>query len=67
MEERMQELRDPDPGATFQYGINGRHSWIGHSPSDPERQMRYSEFVDVVGDFVIEHAPEVADTDSWRY
>ncbi len=66
-EERMKSLRDPYPGATFQYGVNGRHSWIGHSPADPDRQMRYSEFIDVVGRFVRNHAPQNADTESWNY
>ena len=66
-EERMRGLKDPDPAATFQYGTNGRHSWIGHSPSDPEKQMRYSEFIGVVADFVKKRAPEEADLDSWDY
>ena len=66
-EERMQGLRDPYTGATFQYGINGRHSWIGHSPADPERQMRYSEFIGVVARFVSDHAPDGADVSSWKY
>ncbi len=66
-EQRMRGLKDPDPAATFQYGTNGRHSWIGHSPSDPEKQMRYSEFIGVVADFVKKRAPEEADLDSWDY
>ena len=66
-EERIRNLDNPEPGMTFQYGINGRHSWIGHSPSNPDEQMRYSEFIGVVADYVRDHAPEGADTSSWDY
>ncbi|MEM9760337.1 MAG: alpha/beta hydrolase-fold protein [Pseudomonadota bacterium] len=66
-EARMRELKDPTPGATFQYGTNGRHSWIGHSPNDPDRQMRYSEFMEVIADFMKERAPAGADLVSWDY
>ena len=66
-EERMKALQDPPADATFQYGVKGRHSWIGHSPVDPDRQRTYAEFIGVVSDYVIEHAPEGADTESWRY
>lgn len=65
-EERLRSMQDPASDATFQYGFRGRHSWIGHSPVDPERQMTYAEFIGVIGDFVMEHAPEGVNTDSWR-
>jgi hypothetical protein len=66
-EERMRRLTDPPSGATFQYGENGRHSWIGHSTSDPGRQLRYREFIDVVAGYITDRAPEGADTRSWDY
>ncbi len=66
-EQRMAALDNPRSDATFQYGIRGRHSWIGHSPLDPGRQMTYAEFITVVGDFVVKHAPEEADSQSWQY
>ncbi|MEL7046255.1 MAG: alpha/beta hydrolase-fold protein, partial [Pseudomonadota bacterium] len=66
-EARMRDLKDPESGATFQYGTNGRHSWIGHSPKEPARQMRYSEFIGVVADFMKRRAPEGADLGSWDY
>lgn len=66
-EERLASLTDPEPAATFQYGVGGRHSWIGHSPVDPSRQMTYAEFIGVVADYVREHAAEGADVESWRY
>jgi hypothetical protein len=65
-EERMKELKDPPAGATFQYGIGGRHSWIGHSPNDPAQQMKYREFIDVIAEFVTKHAPGDAATDHWQ-
>ena len=65
-EERMAELDNPPADATFQYGINGRHSWIGHSPNDPSQQMKYREFIGVVARFVAEHAPADADIDHWQ-
>ncbi len=66
-EERMRALTDPPAEATFQYGIRGRHSWIGHSPVDPERQMTYAEFIGVIDRFVRERAPATADLESWDY
>ena len=65
-EERLQTLQNPPANATFQYGVRGRHSWIGHSPSDPGRQMTYAEFIDVIADFVVANAPHDADIKSWR-
>ena len=66
-EERIRALDDPPADATFQYGINGRHSWIGHSPVDPDRQMTYAEFIGIIGDYVRENAPPGADLESWDY
>lgn len=66
-EERMKALRNPESGATFQYGIRGRHSWIGHSPNDPERQMTYAEFITIIDRYVRERAPDGADLASWDY
>jgi hypothetical protein len=66
-EERMRGLRNPYPGATFQYGTNGRHSWIGHSPSNPDEQMRYAEFIGVAAKFIEDHAPDNVDIESWKY
>ncbi|MEO1202719.1 MAG: alpha/beta hydrolase-fold protein [Pseudomonadota bacterium] len=65
-EARMAGLDNPKPGATFQYGIGGRHSWIGHSPNDPSQQMKYREFIEVIAEFVAAHAPDGADVDHWR-
>lgn len=66
-EERLAGLGDPAPAATFQYGVRGRHSWIGHSPADPSRQITYAEFIGVIGNYVLEHAPAGADTEDWSY
>lgn len=63
----MKSLQNPYPGATFQDGIGGRHSWIGHSPSDPDEQMRYAEFIGVVARFIDDRAPDGVETDSWKY
>lgn len=65
-EARMAGLANPEPGATFQYGIGGRHSWIGHSPNDPSQQMKYREFIEVIAEFVAANAPAGADTRHWR-
>lgn len=66
-EERLNAVANPPSGATFQYGVKGRHSWIGHSPNEPERQMTYAEFIDIVADYVADKAPDGADLDSWDY
>ena len=65
-EQRMAELDNPPANATFQYGVGGRHSWIGHSPNDPSKQMKYREFIGVIADFVAEHAPQDAAVEHWR-
>ena len=65
-EARAKELTDPPANFTFQYGIGGRHSWIGHSPNDPTQQMKYREFIEVIADFVAAHAPDGADVDHWQ-
>jgi len=65
-EQRMAGLDNPPANATFQYGVGGRHSWIGHSPEDRSKQMKYREFIEIIGRFVTEHAPERADTDHWQ-
>jgi hypothetical protein len=67
MEERLRAVTDPASEATFQYGVKGRHSWIGHSPAEPERQMTYAEFIDVVADYIRARAPVGADVASWDY
>ncbi len=67
MEERLNAVSNPASGATFQYGVKGRHSWIGHSPNEPERQMTYAEFIDIIADFMSENAPSGADLESWDY
>ncbi|MEM9385654.1 MAG: alpha/beta hydrolase-fold protein [Pseudomonadota bacterium] len=64
---RMAALANPAAAATFQYGTNGRHSWIGHSLEDPTQQLRYREFIRVVAQFVRERAPANADLESWGY
>jgi hypothetical protein len=66
-EDRVRELKDPPADATFQYGTRARHSWIGHSPIDPGRQMTYAEFINVIADFVRSNAPPDADLESWNY
>ena len=64
-EARAKELTDPPANFTFQYGIGGRHSWIGHSPNDPTQQMKYREFIEVIARFVADHAPDGAETGHW--
>jgi hypothetical protein len=63
----LESKTDPPSGATFQYGFRGRHSWIGHSPVDPERQITYAEFISVIADYITRNAPSGADTKSWKY
>ena len=67
VQEFLESTTDPPAEATFQYGFRGRHSWIGHSPVDPARQITYAEFIDVIADYITENAPRGADTRSWRY
>jgi len=57
----LESKTNPPSEATFQYGFRGRHSWIGHSPREPERQMTYAEFISVAADFIDRHSPSGAD------
>ncbi|MFW6136947.1 MAG: alpha/beta hydrolase [Candidatus Aminicenantaceae bacterium] len=67
IQEVLESQINPPSGATFQYGFRGRHSWIGHSPRDPERQMTYAEFISVIADYIHNHAPSGADKMGWKY
>jgi hypothetical protein len=63
----LDSATNPPSDATFQYGFRGRHSWIGHSPVEPERQITYAEFITVISDYITQHAPARSDTRSWKY
>ena len=52
IQEFLDSTTAPPAMATFQYGWRGHHSWIGHSPVEPERQMTYAEFIGVVADYM---------------
>ena len=67
VQEFLDSATNPPSDATFQYGFRGRHSWIGHSPVDPERQITYAEFIEVISDFITETAPAGRDTRTWKY
>ena len=65
--EILESLTNPPAEATFQYGFRGRHSWIGHSPIEPTREISYAEFISVIADYITKKAPNGADTKSWKY
>lgn len=67
MQEFLDSATNPPAEATIQYGFRGRHSWIGRSLINPDKQMTYAEFVDIVADFVTRDAPPGAATESWSY
>lgn len=52
IQEFLEATTDPPAEATFQYGWRGHHSWIGHSPIEPERQMTYAEFIQVLAAYM---------------
>jgi hypothetical protein len=66
IQEFLESTTNPPAEATFEYGWRGHHSWIGHSPNDPKRQMMYSEFISVVAEYMTRTAPQGADTRSWK-
>jgi len=67
VQEFLESTVDPPAEATFQYGFRSQHSWIGHSPVEPEREITYAEFIGVITDYITHHAPRGADTRSWKY
>ena len=52
IQEFLESTTNPPAEATFEYGWRGHHSWIGHSPVEPERQMTYAEFIQVLADYM---------------
>lgn len=62
----LESQTDPPAEASFQYGFRGRHSWIGHSPQEPKREMTYAEFISVIAQYITSRAPVGADTKSWK-
>jgi hypothetical protein len=48
MEEALGELSDPSPGASFEYGREKPHCWIGYSPWRPGEDLSGTEFIRVV-------------------
>jgi enterochelin esterase-like enzyme len=57
IQEFLESTTDPPSEAVFQYGWRGHHSWIGHSPVHPERQMTYAEFIEILADYLKKKAP----------
>ena len=57
IQEFLESTTDPPAEATFQYGWRGHHSWVGHSPIEPDRQMTYAEFISVIDSFIKKRAP----------
>lgn len=62
----LESQTNPPAEASFQYGFRGRHSWIGHSPQEPKREITYAEFISVIAQYISKHAPLGADTTSWK-
>ncbi|MEM9758263.1 MAG: alpha/beta hydrolase-fold protein [Pseudomonadota bacterium] len=52
IQEFLEATTAPPAEASFEYGWRGYHSWIGHSPVEPERQMTYAEFIQVIADYM---------------
>lgn len=52
MEEALKGLSDPDPAASFEYGRNKPHCWIGSSPWRPGEDLTNTEFVRVVDGYL---------------
>jgi hypothetical protein len=67
VQDTLESLTNPPAEATFQYGFRGRHSWIGHGPLDPSREMTYAEFISVIADYITKNAPSGANTSAWKY
>lgn len=67
VQDTLESLTNPPAEATFQYGFRGRHSWIGHGPLDPSREMTYAEFLSVIADYITKNAPSGANTSAWKY
>ena len=54
MEEALNGLTDPPPGATFEYGRKKPHCWIGSSPWRPGEDLTNTEFIRIVDAYLRE-------------
>ncbi len=61
---RLQALLDstksPPARASFEYGRLKPHCYIGHSPTDPSKDLSFPEFIRIAADYMAEHAPSGA-------
>ncbi len=63
----LESTSAPYAAASFDFGPQEPHCWIGESPNEPGKEMSYAEFVQIVTDHVTENAPDDADLESWQY
>ncbi|UCG86465.1 MAG: enterochelin esterase-like enzyme [Gemmatimonadota bacterium] len=66
LQEFLDSATDPPAEATFEYGWRRPHCFIGYSPTRPERDLSYAEFVEVAADHMWNTAPPGADLRWWR-
>ncbi len=66
---RLQAFMDstsaPPARASFEYGRLKPHCYIGHSRTDPDRDLGYPEFIRIAAGYMAEHAPAGAEL-NWR-
>ncbi len=57
----LDSTTSPPARATFEYGRGQPHCWIGRSPTNPDRELSYPEFVRIAADHMRRSAPPGVD------
>ncbi len=59
----LDSVKAPRARASFEFGRLKPHCYIGHSPTDPSKDLSYPEFIGLAADYMARRAPVGADLD----
>ena len=57
LQDFLDDVDNPRAEASFEYGRRKPHCWIGASPTNPDEDISYIEFVEVVATYLRDNAP----------
>lgn len=66
LEASLSTVDDPPADASFEYGRREPHCWIGSSPTNPDEELDYAEFLRIAADHVRSNAPARAELRWYR-
>jgi len=65
LQDFLDSTTDPPAEATFEYGWRRPHCFIGYSPTRPDQDLSYAEFVQKAADHMWNNAPPNAERGWW--